>query len=53
MNKKMTKKEMINVIEKSGMVINFSRSYYEHSLKEDVERTYQKALAYMERHKGE
>lgn len=45
----MTKKEMIDVIEKSGMVINFSRSYFMGLLKSKVERFYNDAVAYMNR----
>ena len=47
--KDMTKKEMIDVIEKSGMVINFSRSYFMGLLKSKVERFYNDAVAYMNR----
>jgi hypothetical protein len=43
----MTKVEMINVIEKSNMVINFKRSYFMGKLKEDVERFYKMAIEYM------
>lgn len=45
----MTKKEMIDIIEKSGMVINFSRSYFMGLLKSQVERFYNDAVAYMNR----
>lgn len=45
----MTKKEMIDVIEKSGMVINFSRSYFMGLLKSKVEKFYNDAVAYMNR----
>ena len=44
---KMTKKEMINYIEKSGMVIDFSRSYFEKMLKEKVEYFYNLAVKYV------
>lgn len=47
----MTKVEMINVIEKSGMVINFSRSHFMGRLKADVERFYKMALEYIEKNK--
>ena len=47
--KDMTKKEMIDVIEKSGMVINFSRSYFMGLLKSKVERFYNDAVTYMNR----
>ena len=47
--KDMTKKEMIDIIEKSGMVINFSRSYFMGLLKSQVERFYNDAVAYMNR----
>lgn len=40
----MTKKEMVNVIENSKMVINFSRSYFMSMLKEDVERIYKQVV---------
>lgn len=43
----MTKKEMIDVIEKSGMVINFSKSYFMARPKSFVERMYESALAFM------
>ena len=43
----MTKKEMIKVIEESGMVINFSRSYFEKMLKEKVEGHYNRAVKFM------
>lgn len=47
----MTKVEMINVIEKSNMVINFKRSYFMGKLKSDVERFYKMALDYMNKEK--
>lgn len=40
----MTKKEMIDVIEQSGVVINFSRSYFNSMLKSRVEGFYKLAL---------
>ena len=40
----MTKKEMIDYIETSGMVINFSRSYYNKMLRERVEEFYIQAV---------
>ena len=40
----MTKKEMVNAIEESKMVINFSRSYFMSMLKEDVERIYKQVV---------
>ena len=43
----MTKKEMINYIEKSGMVIDFSRSYFEKMLKAKVEYFYNLAVKYV------
>lgn len=46
-NKTMTKVQMVNVIEESGMVINFSRSYFMGLLKSKVERFYNDALAFM------
>lgn len=45
----MTKKAMIDTIEKSGMVVDFSRSYLNHKLKTDIERLYYKAVAYMKK----
>lgn len=48
----MTKKAMIDYIEQSGMVLNFSRSYFNHMLKEGVERLYNSAVEYNGR-KGE
>lgn len=47
MTKKMTKVEMINVIEKSGMVVNFSRSYFMARPKSYVESMYLDAVAFM------
>jgi hypothetical protein len=40
----MTKKGMVNAIENSKMVINFSRSYFMSMLKEDVERIYKQVV---------
>lgn len=45
----MTKKEMIDYIEESGMVINFSRSYFNKMLRERVEELYTKAVRYCNR----
>ena len=42
----MTKKEMIDYIEASGMMINFSRSYFNKMLRERVEEFYTKAVHY-------
>lgn len=42
----MTKKQMIQVIKESNMVINFSKSYFNRLLKKDVERFYSMALHY-------
>ena len=47
----MTKVEMINVIKKSNMVNNFSRSYFTRKTKEDVEKFYKLALEYMNKEK--
>ena len=47
----MTKKEMIKVIEKSGMVVNFNESWYLRQLKEYVKNHYERALKYMENNK--
>lgn len=46
MEKKITKKAMIDYIEDSGMVVNFSRSYFNHKLKSEVERFYNMAINY-------
>ena len=46
-NKAMTKAQMIDVIEKSGMVINFSRSYFMARPKSFVEKMYESALAFI------
>ena len=43
---KMTKKEMIDYIEASGMVINFSRSYFNKMLRERVEDFYARAVCF-------
>ena len=43
---KMTKKEMIDYIETSGMVINFSRSYFNKMLRERVEEFYIQAVRF-------
>lgn len=42
----MTKIEMIDYIEKSNMVIDFSKNYFMHKLKKDVERFYNLAVEY-------
>lgn len=47
----MTKVEMINVIEKSNMIVNFKRSHFIGRLKSDVERFYKMALEYMNKEK--
>jgi hypothetical protein len=49
MEKKITKKAMIDYIEQSGMVVGFSRSYFNHMLKEEVAWFYDKAIAYNRR----
>ena len=36
----MTKKEMVDYIEKTGLVINFDRNYLMRKLKPDLERLY-------------
>ena len=43
----MTKKAMIDYIEQSKMVLNFSRAYYNRQLKEQVEQTYHRAVQYV------
>lgn len=40
----MTKKEMVNAIENSKMVINFSRSYFMSMTKDNVERIYKQVV---------
>lgn len=45
-----TKKAMIDFIEKSGKVINFSRSYFNHLLKWQVEYTYNHIKQWIEEH---
>lgn len=42
----MTKTEMIDYIEKSKMVLYFSRSHFNHKLKKDVERFYDLAVEF-------
>ena len=49
MEKKTTKKAMIDYIEQSGMVVGFSYSYFSHMLKSDVEWFYNKAIEYNHR----
>ena len=46
---KMTKKEMIDYIEASGMVINFSRSYFNKMTRERVEEFYTKTVRFCNR----
>lgn len=48
----MTKAQMINYIEKSGMMVNFSRSYLEKRLKSEVERLYIMAVKYTASKRG-
>lgn len=43
----MTKAQMIEVIEKSNMVVNFSKSYFMRRDKEYVTRFYNMALAFI------
>ena len=43
---KMTQKEMIDYIEASGMVINFSRSYFNKMLRARVEEFYNDAVRF-------
>lgn len=45
----MTKKEMIDYIEESGMVINFSRSYFNKMLRARVEEFYNDAIRFCNR----
>ena len=45
----MTKKAMVEIIEKSEMVINFSKSYFMRLDKASVERFYNQAIQFMER----
>ena len=45
----MTKREMIDYIEASGMVINFNRSYFNKMARERVEEFYTKAVRFCNR----
>ena len=45
----MTKKEMVKVIEKSGVVIDFDEKYIMRKSKAKVEDYYEAALKYMEK----
>jgi len=45
----MTKLEMVNYIEKSGMVINFNHNRFMRMLKERVEDYYNRAVQYSNR----
>lgn len=49
MEKKMTKKAMIDYIEESHVIRNFSRSYLIHLPKKEVEWFYNKAIEYNRR----
>ena len=49
----MTKKEMIDYIEASGMVINFSRSYFNKMLRERVEDFYTRAVSFCNKWEGQ
>ena len=49
----MTKKEMIDYIEASGMVINFSRSYFNKMLRERVEDFYIRAVRFCNKWEGQ
>ena len=49
----MTKKEMIDYIETSGMVINFSRSYFNKMLRERVEEFYDQAVRFCNKWEGQ
>ena len=42
----MTKTEMINFIESTGMVANFDRKYFARLSKESIKRMYDMAVAY-------
>jgi hypothetical protein len=42
----MTKTEMINFIESTGMITNFDRKYFARLPKESVKRMYDMAVAY-------
>ena len=42
----MTKTEMINFIESTGMVLNLDRKYFTRLSKESVKRMYDMAVAY-------
>jgi hypothetical protein len=43
----LTKAEMIDTIEKSNLLINFSRSYLMHKSKKEITRFYIMALGYI------
>ena len=45
----MTKKEMIDYIEASGMIINFSRNYFNKMTRDRVEEFYTKAVRFCNR----
>lgn len=47
----MTKVAMIDVIEKSEVIVNFNRSHFMRSLKQDVEFFYKLALEFIEKNK--
>ena len=50
----MTKKQMINVIKESGVVVNFSESHFNHRSKAYTERFFGYACDYMHRnHKND
>ena len=49
MEKAITKKAMIDYIEESHVVRNFSRSYFNHLLKKEVAWFYNKAIEYNHR----
>ena len=45
----MTKKQMIDYIEESGMIINFSRSYLMKMTRDQIEDFYTKAVRFCNR----
>ena len=45
----MTKREMIDYIETSGMVINFNRNYFDKMTRDRVEEFYTKAVRFCNR----
>jgi hypothetical protein len=49
MEKKLTKVEMLNYIQKTGMVIDFDYKYLQRRTKDDITDLYNRAVQYAER----